>query len=350
MTDSAPHPLRLGVVGCGRVFERFHLPAIRRVPTIELVAACDTDANRLGWAARCSPHPLLYASFEDLIGHPGLDAVLVLTPPAHHAGAAVRALASGLHVLVEKPMALEPTEARRMVQAARIAGRRLQVGFSRRYREPYRGLRTALGGLDRRQLRAARFELSFPTSSWGARTGFLGNEAQGGGVFDDVLSHQIDLVNWLLGRPDRVRAESRGSTEAGVQAELRLDSLTVSCLAAHGPYAERLEVELADGWALEASGSRFRVRRSGSPQWTRRSALIMDRVALLGDRLRRRPNVSLASFERQIRDFERAVRREKSDGANGEDGLLALEIVGECRASAKQGGAWRDLSSPKPPA
>jgi predicted dehydrogenase len=344
VTSSAPPPLRLGVVGCGRVFERFHLPAIVRIPTIELVAACDPDPSRLRWAT----HQTHYATAAELLNHPGLDAILILTPPAHHAEAAVRALDSGLHVLVEKPMALNRAEGRRMVQAAHRAGRRLQVGFSRRYREPYRCLRAALQGVDRSQLRTARFELSFPTSSWGAHTDFLGNEAQGGGVFDDVLSHQVDLIGWLLGTPNEVRAETDPSAEAIVSADLRLDSLTVSCRAAHGGYAEWLQVELNDGVVLEASGSRFRVGRRDAPVWRHHAALVLDRVALLGSRLRRRPNVSLASFERQLWDFERAVRGGESDGATGENGLSALEIVEECRASARQGGVWRDPRNPKP--
>jgi predicted dehydrogenase len=332
------------VVGCGRVFERFHLPAISRIPTIELVAACDTDPSRLNRAARQA----LYPTPAELVRHPGLDAVLVLTPPAHHAVAAVLALESGLHVLVEKPMTLERAQGQRMVQAARLAGRRRQVGFSRRYREPYLRLHAALGGVDRWQLRSARFELSFPTSSWGARTDFLGDEAQGGGVFDDVLSHQVDLVGWMLGIPSEVRAETAASAAAGVNAELRLDSLTVSCRAAHGRYAEWLRVELADGRVLEASGSRFRIGRRGAPAWRRRAAQALDRVALLESRLRRRPNVSLSSFEGQLRDFEGAVRGGRSHGATGEDGLLALEIVEACRASARGGGTWMGVTSPKP--
>jgi predicted dehydrogenase len=344
VTSSAPPPLRLGVVGCGRVFERFHLPAIARIPTIELVAACDINPGRLNWAARQA----LYATPVELLRHSGLDAILVLTPPAHHAEAVVRALESGLHVLVEKPMALAAAEGRLMVQAAHLAGRRLQVGFSRRYREPYRCLRAALQGVDRTQLRAARFELSFPTSSWGARTGFLGNEALGGSVFEDVLSHQVDLIAWLLGAPGEVRAEWARPGEEIVSADLRLDSLTVSCVAAHGRYAEWLEVELADGRVLEASGSRFRIGRRGATARHRRVAHLLDRVALLASRVRGRPNVSLTSFERQLRDFERSVRGGESDGATGEEGLRVLEVVDECRASARQGGAWRDLRSARP--
>jgi predicted dehydrogenase len=69
----------------------------------------------------------------------------------------------------------------------------------------------------------------------------------------------------------------------------------------------------------------------------------MDRLSLLRDRLLGRINTTLASFEAQLRDFERAVRGRNSEGATGEDGLVAIEIVQACRMSARSGGAWQRL-------
>lgn len=331
-------PLRLGVLGCGKVFERFHLPAIDQLPSVELAAAYDPSPDRLRWATRRAHPPALFDSPAALIGGADLDALLVLTPPPDHAGAAVRGLEAGLHVLVEKPMALEPGAGRRMVDAAHLARCRLQVGFSRRFREPYRKVRALLGAADRLQLRSVRFELSFPTSSWKARTSFLGDDGLGGGVLDDVLSHQVDLICWLLGAPDRVKAETAGSGR--LLAQLRFGGLEARCEAAHGAYAEHLELELEDGRVLEASGTRSRVTGKGFPAWRRRRALLLDRVTLVGDRVWRRPNATLMSFIRQLRDFEQAVRGGVSEGASGEDGLLAVEIVQACRASASQRGSW----------
>ena len=341
MSDLPVAPLRLGVLGCGRVFQRFHLPAIARVPTVSLVAACDTDASCLTRALPGSPPPVLSGSLPELLGHDQLDALLILTPPPGHAGEAVLALRRGLHVLVEKPMALDLAEAGRMVEAARLARRRLQVGFSRRFREPYLRMRALLQRLDPGDLRAVRFELAFPPASWKAQTDFLGDEARGGGVLDDVLSHQVDLVCWLLGTgPDEVRAAVSASSGSPVRAELRVGSLTAHCNAAHAGYRERLEFELADGTVLEASGSRVRISATRFPRWRRRRAALVDRFVLLGDRLLRRPNVTLVSFERQLRDFEGAVRGEKSLGATGEDGVVAVNVVQACRTSARQGGMW----------
>jgi myo-inositol 2-dehydrogenase/D-chiro-inositol 1-dehydrogenase len=314
------------------------------------VAACDTNPSRLIWARHLFAPPVLYGTPAELLGCTGLDAVLVLTPPSSHAENVIRALGAGLHVLVEKPMALDPDAARQMAQAALLARRHLQVGFSRRFREPYRNLRKALQEVEPRHLRRVCSKLAFPTASWKAESDFLGNESRGGGVLDDVLSHQVDLVCWLMrGRPDRVSCVVKRSSGA-VSAELEIGGVTVRCDSAHGRYAERLETEFADGRVLEASGSRMAEARSGFKRWRRGRALLLDRVSLLGDRLLRRPNVSLRSFEGQLRDFVGATRGGSSDGATAEDGLQAVEIVQACRASAQQEGAWQALATTTRPA
>lgn len=343
MTDPAPPTLRLGVIGCGRVFERFHLPAIDRTPAVSFVAACDTNRDRLTWGEHRSPPPGLFGTPEELLGCPDLEAVLVLTPPPSHAQNVIQALAAGLHVLVEKPMALDPVEARQMVQAARRARRHLQVGFSRRFRKPYQRLWEELRRMEPLRLREARFELAFPTGSWKASSHFLGEESQGGGVLDDVLSHQVDLVCWLLqGRPDRVRCEG---SSVGVRAELEIGGATVRCGSAHSRYVERLEIELDGGGVLEASGSHMGAGGSCFQGWRRQRALLRDRLSLLGDRVRRRPNVSLRSFEGQLRDFVGAIHSARLEGATAEDGLRAVEIVHACRASVLQDGAWQRVGT-----
>jgi len=336
--------LRIGVVGCGRVFERFHLPALDRTPSLTLAAACDPDSRRLEWISRHAPHPAAYASLDDLLAAPDSpQALLILTPPATHAELAVRALDDGVHVLVEKPMALTAGEGRTMVDAARRADRVLQVGFTRRFRAPNQRLRERLGHLGRGTIRSIRFELAFSTVGWNALSAFLGDDSRGGGVFDDVLSHQVDLVCWLLGgAPDEVRA-TVSSGGAAVSAELRFGGLVADCRAAHGRYRDRLVVELADGGVLEATGSRFRHTGSAFPALRRRHAMLMDRVALVEDHLLRRPNVSLSSFERQLLDFERAAHGLPAMGASGEDGLRVLRIVEACRESTRHRGEWRSL-------
>lgn len=336
-------PLRLGVLGCGRVFERFHLPALLATPSVVPAAAYDPDPARLAWTSALEPAPRRCASPRELLASGSVDAVLVLTPPATHAELCIQALESGRHVLVEKPMALGVDEGARMAEAARRAGRTLQVGFTRRFREPYQRMREALRRLDASLVRAVDFELAFSTTAWQAHTDFLGDPSRGGGVVDDVLSHQVDLIGWLFGVPDEVCAEQSLGTDGPVRAGLRVGSLEVRCEAAHGAYAERLTVELADGRILEATGQRMRVTGAGSPGWRRRRALLLDRAALVRDRLGRRPNATRVSFERQLADFVARASGEPAIGATAEEGVASLRALAACRASAREGGRWISL-------
>jgi predicted dehydrogenase len=347
MSGAVAGRLRLGVVGCGRVFERFHLPALGRVPEFELVSGCDRDPGRVAWFRDRLPGVAGFGSLEQLVRRSALDAVLILTPPATHAELAVRALESGLHVLVEKPMALHAAEARAMAEAAVHAGRRLQVGFNRRFRDPYRRLRTHLAGVRRDEFRSARFELAFPASRWGAHTGFLGRDALGGGVLDDVLSHQADVLCWLLGAPPeavRARIESPGADAERAHCELRFaGGLLAECSSAHGPYAEYLELGLAEDRGLVLGGSYCVAGRSALRPGRQRGVL-RDRLALVAARLLRRPNLTLASFAGQLRDFALAVRGGGGvEGAGAEAGVHTVEIVEACRESARTDGGWRPL-------
>jgi predicted dehydrogenase len=315
-------PLRLGVIGCGRVFQRFHLPAIDRTPGVELVAACDSDPKRLATHSQRLSPSALFTSLDPIIDHGSLDAVLVLTPPASHAAVAVRMLEAGIHVLVEKPMALTREEGLRMIEAAVRSRRCLQVGFNRRFRTSYRQARQRLQSGSGGRVVSGKFQLSFPSSSWHAWSNFLGDDRLGGGPLDDVLSHQIDLLSWLLGPPAVVRTLL--ASDRAVEVELQIGDAALVCQAEHGRYREHLELELQSGETIIAAGS--------------------SRFALLRDRLLGRTNPTQASFQRQLADFQLCIAAGKSEGATGEDGLLVTDTVQACRASARDGGSWRTLA------
>jgi predicted dehydrogenase len=318
-------PVRIAVAGLGRVFQRFHLPALLATPDAALVVVCDASEERRAWARERLPGIPVEADIAELL-RTGADALLLLTPPSSHAELACAALHAGLHVLVEKPMALDRTEGAAMADAARTARRRLQVGFTRRFREPYRRLKARLPSLDRSA--TVNFELRFPTTSWGAGS-FLGDDRMGGGVLDDVLPHQSDLLRWLLGAsPSRVRAAGHGAE--GYRCELEFPTgLVARCVAGHGSYRERLLVHLA-GTAFAASGSTF---HGGGA-----AALLSDQAALAMARILTTPNVTHRSFEAQLRDFLAAVRGRAASGAGPADGLAAIAVSEACRRSLGSGG------------
>lgn len=124
--------LRIGLVGCGTHANWAVVPAIKgAAPRAELVAVADTNAQNLekinaGNAKRFADH-------RQMLAAGGLDAVYVATLADTHAAIACDALAAGLHVICEKPMATSAEDCRRMVQAAAKAKRILAVNFETRY-------------------------------------------------------------------------------------------------------------------------------------------------------------------------------------------------------------------------
>jgi predicted dehydrogenase/nucleoside-diphosphate-sugar epimerase len=127
-------PLRIGIIGCGRI-ARVHLRYVRQVPGIEIAGLCDREFEHARELQHQSGVAEVFREVSDLLRVP-LDAVHVLTPPATHAEVATAALESGVHVLVEKPMATTAAAAERMATAARNAGRILCVDHNRLFDPP----------------------------------------------------------------------------------------------------------------------------------------------------------------------------------------------------------------------
>jgi predicted dehydrogenase len=353
VTASPDGPLRLAIAGCGQVFERFHLPAIACVPDVALVGACEPVTERRAWASERLQGLPVVATLDELLATVPADALLILAPPVAHRDLAVRAAAAGLHILVEKPMALSAPDAAAMLDAAARAGRHLQIGFTRRFREPYQRLRGALVQVGADAVSSVRSELAVPAVRWGAHGDFSGRDALGGGVLDDVLSHQVDLLGWLLGvwpvearmvdgSDERGRVRGRGR----VRCELRFPGGThATCAASHGPYVERLEVELAHDRVLAASGTSFRDgSRDLIPGWRARRAALGDQIALAAGRLLRRPGVTAESFVRQLRDFVDTVRgTHPSSGADGHAGARTIATIEACRRAGAS-GRWERVA------
>jgi predicted dehydrogenase len=132
--------LRVGVIGCGVIAQVMHLPHLLELDDrFELSAVCDISEDTARACARRFGNPAVHTSWEELVESEPLDAVLVLTSGSH-APMAIAAAQAGMHVLVEKPMCLNPDEGAEMIRAAEVAGVRLMVGTMKRYDPAYERL------------------------------------------------------------------------------------------------------------------------------------------------------------------------------------------------------------------
>src|SRR5947209_4422796 len=128
--------VRIGVLGYGAIGHE-HNQAISRVDGLVLSAVCDQNPARLDAARTLAPHITAFADGEDLLASDDVDLVIVSTPPSSHAEWALRAIAAGKHVVVEKPFCLTTAEADEMVDAANASDRLLAVYQNRRWDADY---------------------------------------------------------------------------------------------------------------------------------------------------------------------------------------------------------------------
>jgi predicted dehydrogenase len=128
--------LRLGLIGCGG-YGMADIRAAFKVGGVEVIAVCDVDSQHLKNSAdkieqTQGLRPKRLKDYRELVRTPGLDAVIIATPPHWHALMFIDAVENGLDVYCEKPLAYDVREGQAMVKAAKESGRIIQIGFQRR--------------------------------------------------------------------------------------------------------------------------------------------------------------------------------------------------------------------------
>jgi predicted dehydrogenase len=210
--------LRFAVVGVGAGVLHLHRPSLQ-ADGVELVGVCDLQ-SALGQQRAGELSCPFFRDHQEMLAETRPDAVVVLTPHPSHAPITLDCLAAGAHVLVEKPMAVQLSDADAMVEAAAAAGRLLAVSFQHRHRPEVRAARRLiqsgrLGQIQRVQMLA----IWTRTARYYTRAAWRGTWAgEGGGVLMNQAAHNLDLVCHLAGQPARVVAWNR-TTLHPIEAE-----------------------------------------------------------------------------------------------------------------------------------
>jgi predicted dehydrogenase len=213
-----PHSkeLRVGVVGIGWAGQQ-HLMAYNALDGVRIVALAGMEEELRNSLQAEYSIPNAFADWKDMLEHGGLDAISVAVPTFLHAPIAIAALERGIHVLSEKPIARNAVEGQAMVDAARKAGRVLDVAFNHRRRGDIRALKGVIddGGLGRPYYAKASWlrRSGIPTlGSW-----FTNPELAGGGPLADIGVHALDYALYLLGEPKVVAVSAATHSELGPQ-------------------------------------------------------------------------------------------------------------------------------------
>jgi len=227
--------LRIGVIGAGAIAQLAHLPVLAKMRGAELAAICDNDRPKARALADRFGIPDAFADIEDLLELDDLDAVVVATPNHLHEPHVLSALAAKVHVLCERPLALNARGVERIVAASQRAGKMVLVANNHLFRTDVQGLDRFVRGGELGKItgiRAGDYRLQRSTEGWRLR-----RAEAGGGAFLDLGVPLLDLALWLtdFGDPVRVsahmeRSKGAGSVEVGMLVQLTLGSgLVFAC-------------------------------------------------------------------------------------------------------------------------
>lgn len=339
----ADRRVRVAVVGAGGAAQVVHLPILRRLPSVEIVGIADPHQEKARTIADRFQVSDVAPEMESLPGFADrVDALVICTPNDTHAELAITALEAGKHVMVERPIAPDPADAARMIQAAREAGRQLMVAMNQRFRMDIRSLRefVASGELG---------EIVFVRSSWLNREGRhpgrgwrTDPDRSGGGVLMDLGVQAVDVVLWLLGYPEVDRISARLHRSGRVE-----DSAVVLMGVPDGP---TISVEVT--WELKEEKDRHGIyvlgsRGSGSTGPFRvlkelETGLTEVTPPLDTDR----GGLYTGAYRQEWAEFLRRVRGEVPLVFEDEQVRL-MEIVRACYRSAREG---REVSPDGDPA
>ncbi len=191
------HKIRYGIIGFGGFAEKAIAPALQASPNSELVAIQKRSAEEARAKAREFSVRWSFSRVEELVAHPDVDAVFIVSANFRHHPETLAAAAAGKHVLVEKPMAMNVKECEEMIEACRKAGVRLMVGHMIRFSTAIRRVRELIssGALGRITFARADF---FYDARLTKRNWLFDRTIAGGGPVFDVGVHCLDTLRFVL--------------------------------------------------------------------------------------------------------------------------------------------------------
>ncbi|MBZ9936223.1 Gfo/Idh/MocA family oxidoreductase [Mesorhizobium sp. BR1-1-16] len=338
----------VGVIGCGEIAQLMHLPYIQELPAFRIAALCDISAGALEKLGTQYGITALYDDYRALIADPGVDAVVVCT--YDHVEIVSAALAAGKHVLVEKPLAFTPEEARPLVERAEASGLIAMVGYMKLYDPGYEiGLEKIAAIGKPRSIHIHDFAGRFDTygslytlhrandipadvmatsraSASGRIEGSLGPDHAGYvGLYLLLLmlgSHDLAVLRGAFGTEGRVRyAQPVGEDQ--LLAVLEFGD-GVPCL---------LDIGVAhyEWWDefLHVHGDKDEVRiQFQNPYWRHASAIVKLReAAASGESERILPGVPDTAFRREWKHFADCIQNGTKPRTPLSDGVADLDLA-----------------------
>jgi predicted dehydrogenase len=311
-------PIRVALLGTGFIMD-FHARAVIEHPRAELVAVANWRQGSLAPFAQRHGIARTTLEWEELVDAPDVDAVVIATPNVLHAPQSIAFLEAGKHVMVEKPMAMNASEAELMVAAAAASDGDLMVAHCWRFHPDVLALRDRIAAGELGEVVKTRGYGVHP--HWGPSGWFVQRALAGGGALTDMGVHAIDTARFLLG----------GATPTGVRAAIstRFGTYDVddeAIVLIHWDNGTNSVVE-SGWWQPHAAGMEADTEVYGTAGYARVFAF----TEPPNDTYEHCPQ---SMYTSQMNEFLDAIIEGRPPSPTGEDGLIVMQVLDEAYRSA----------------
>ena len=329
-------PFRYAIIGCAAGIAPTHIAALAQLPNASIVGMADIAAARGAARAAESGCPF-FTDHREMLAETRPDIAVICTPHPFHAPLAIDCFAAGVHVLAEKPLAIDVLAGDQMVAAAEKAGLLLAVNFQQRFRP---AIEYARGMIERGELgdlvRVLCVEPWFRPAAYYRSASWRGTwKGEGGGVLMNQAPHTLDLLCHLAGQPVKVWGVTRTlahaiETEDSAQAMLEYANGAPGYLSINTvEHGLRKRTELVgDRAAIELVGDELRVVRFDQPlsQFRAESPEMFSAPKTSAEVVELPPGDG-GGHVAVHRDLQEAIVHGRRPRADGREALMSLELA-----------------------
>ncbi len=319
--------LKLGIVGCGAVTELFHLPALTKLPSVNIFALVDSNRERAKAMTEKFCLNRYHTNYEDIFGE--VDIALIALPNHLHARPTIDFLRHDIHVLCEKPMATSVKECESMIEASRESKAKLMIGHNKRFMS---NVILAKKMIDNGSLgKITGYDCKVgAVFRWPTQTGFyFKKDEAGGGTLIDMGVHVIDLLFWYFGEAENIKYQARDIMGKGVEDNVSMSLSHNNSIKGRVTLSRtelldnKLIIKGKDGWV------KIDMFDTTSLEFNSKKAKASSELGKLQVRTKNND-----SYRDQFAHFVGCIKSDIKPLISGTDGMKVIQAVEECYKQA----------------
>jgi predicted dehydrogenase len=327
--------LKVAVVGAGSISQIAHLPVLKKMDNVDIVAICDKDKSKVNVLSEKYNIPKWYYTIEDLVKNETLDAIHICTTNMYHFPMSYLALKKGVHVFVEKPIAINAEDAAKIAAIAKEKRRNVMVGMHNRFRDDVKTLHELIKN---DELGDIYYIKAGWLKSWSknmVQPWVRKRNYAGGGVLLDIGSQLIDLALFLLGLP-KIRSVRMYDYTIDPNAEVEEAALAVIETEAHTSitieisWRMHMENDMIYTHLFGKKGSAYlnplRIHKELHGNLVNVTPILAEKIS---DRYKK-------AYESEIKHFYKVIRKQEENLSSAKDAVYVMHILDALYQSAKE--------------